>query len=90
MVKRPELEPAVEKGGNVEAPLPWRDRLADQVLLDEGRAVVRPHLTEDDHLWHVRWVCGDGDDQEEIGEREVGEHPPRPEEALEMAELLGR
>ncbi len=67
---------------------------ADQVLLDQGGPVVGADLAEDDQLGPLAGVAGvrggQRHQEQEVGEGEVGQHRPRPEEALEVLELVGR
>ena len=76
-------------------PLGLVDRLAHQVLLDQCGPVVRPHLAEHDELG-ILVLLGrpcvrpvDRDEEEQVGEAEVGQDAPAAEEALEVLELVG-
>ena len=82
-------------------PLRLVDRLAHEILFHQGGAVVRSHLPEHHQLGvllglrrgcgRVRAVRGGvhRDEQQEIGEGEVGQDAPAPEQPLQMLELLG-
>ena len=83
-------------------PLRLVDRLAHQVLVDQGGPVVGPHLAEHHQLGVlfgrrrrrrcVRPVSAGRvhrHQQEEVGEGEVGQDAPAPEQPLQVLELLG-
>ncbi len=99
-----------------QGPLGLVDRLAHQVLLDQGGPVVGAHLAEHDQLGVLLGHRGAGirtvaatstatttatatatvtvarvhrHEEEEIGEGEVGQDAPAPEQPLEVLELLG-
>ena len=69
-------------------PVAHAHRLAHQVVLDHGGAVGRSHLAQNDHLRTLAGVVvGDGGHQCQVGERQVGEHPPGPQQPQQMGQL---
>ena len=83
------ISPECEALGH-QGPLRLVDGLADEVLVDQGRPVVRPHLAEDDQLGISRGSAArpssaagrpssrrrHGHQQEQVGEGEVGQDAP--------------
>ena len=64
------------------------DDRADEVLRVVGLAGDRPHLGEHDEA--VTLLARDRREQQEVGEREVGERPPRRDEAFHVHEIGAR
>ncbi len=87
--------PGMEAAGH-QGPLRLVDGLADEVLVHQRGAVVGPHLSQH-HQLGVRLGGSLGldaggvhrDEQEEVGEGEVGQDAPAPEQPLQVLQLLG-
>ena len=69
-----------------ERPLDLVDHVADEVRDVEGLAGGRANLREHDEA--VTVLVGDRREQQQVGEREVGEQPPREGEALQVRERV--
>ena len=84
-----------------QGPLGLVDGLTHQVLIDQRRAVVRPHLAQDHEFGVLDFLVGPlvgapgvdlgahRHEQQQVGEGQVGQDAPAPEQALEVLELVG-
>ena len=78
----------VAPGPHERGPLHLVDDVADEVVHVERLTRGRTHLGEDHEP--VAVLVRDRREQQQVGERQVGEQPPRHRQPFEMGELVGR